>query len=1150
LSHNRVMALALAAILVGSITTNNRVNGSLRASSDTVTTVDFEGYPPGTQITNQYSGITFEYPTAAAFTLGTPANGVVSADVGGPPLVVASGAHSGTNAGELIPPSEFSAVGTFVALSNLADTVSVYIGDQSVAGVHVELDAYDSNRALLGSGTALTSSTGAHTLLTYSTGGPGKIAYVAIYRSDHNGDYGVIDDLTVDTPPTTTPLVGATTSTTTYELGQGGTRDLPVTVARLDGATGPVTLSLTGLPPGVSGTFSENPVAATDTGSILTLTAASNASSGNFQVSLSASASGAGSQPAAVFTLSIIDALQLAAASSVQVGACSTARTTIYANVAPGRLGPVTFAVTTSSPGLTSALSSIQAAVTDSEAQTTLTLASAGGTGPATADVTATLPGGPTSQVNIPVQLLGPQVTSMDAMGTSSLGTPVAGLLAYTPRALHPGTTVEVTGHNFCNTATVAFGNPQASVTATVKHYVGNQGPYDYIRVTTPRFATSGPVTVTSGSPAISASSSSSLIVDSYRNAEAFNFPNFYPQLTFQDLTDAFGSQQTYINVNPCGILTLGLANCSVALVPDPTALAWLAIADAAMANGTCFGISLTDARLLSGQIDLRSFPRSGDLIYDLSGPKVDSDHTARGNEPLLVQLKASHLMQLSTEFLSQFSARATAQSVMAPSAVVSSIVKEIDGVFAAGRYPMIELNDGNGGGGHVVVAYDLTPVGNGAVDIYVYDSNNPYGSTEDSDGNAHAAAVESSIIHLRNDGTWSLASTTEPSNAAFQGGPSAIVVTDPAIIPLHPTLGTLGGAAPGLLFSSAGAPGSAGANQAGAARVTQLTGAGGKTLYSKNGVLNSDATTRLDAVPFAPFVAAASSAAHSPQMFVVGPGVKQLTVSTNGSEQGSSAETLVDGGFVGTAKASVQKGARGQTSFSSTAGAVGFNGTSTAPVQLSVDRVGSTGSEGVQATTTGNGKAGSTTLMLQGNGVIALSHSGAPTTFSLTMSSEPRNGLPSSFTSAPISLASGKTAIISSVNWKALANSSVIVRIGKRLVQLHNRARTVHLATISKLRVTHGSRGKVQLLLTGRLASLPGGTTAAAVWVVRQGKHVLARHEFVLQVHSGTFTSSWTVPLRSAQGLTFTAEVVAVGRQAAAEVSAAVSSSVKFSVP
>ena len=273
--------------------------------------------------------------------------------------------------------------------------------------------------------------------------------------------------------------------------------------------------------------------------------------------------------------------------------------------------------------------------------------------------------------------------------------------------------------------------------------------------------------------------------------------------------------------------------------------------------GGTCFGISLTDQRLLSGQIDIDSFNRTTGSVYGLDGPAVGSDGWACGNEPLLQVLKAQHLMQLSTEFLSTWLPCATAQSIESGAQVAGNIAYEIEQIFAEGRYPMIELNDTNGGGGHVVVAYDITPNGSGGYDIYVYDSNNPYTSNEDTDGTAHAIAVAASVIHLESNGTWQLASTTEPPSSGggpFQGGPSAIVVTDPASIPLHPTLATLGGIAPGLLFSSVGSPGSPTGNLAGAGRVTQVAGPQGRVLYNAHGKLDTNPATRLDAATFCAF--------------------------------------------------------------------------------------------------------------------------------------------------------------------------------------------------------------------------------------------------------------------------------------------------------
>jgi len=1114
-----ILALLMCAALAA---TSAPAVASVLHSADTVETVDFEAYPVGTEITNQYGGITFEYPPSI-FTLGSaPANGVVSSDVGGPPIVTSQGAHSGSQAGSLVPPGEFATAGTFAAFTNLASSVSLYVGDQAVTGSHYELDAYGADASLLGSDAAVTTATGAETLLTYSTGGAGTIAYVAIYRTDHTGNYGVIDDISFDVPPTSNPLVGVTTTSTTYELGQGGSRDLALTVDRLNGATGPMTLSVSGLPSEVTGTFSENPVASGDTSATLTLAAAGDAPVGNYQVTVSASASGATSQPPAAFTLSIISPLMLSVPAQLKVGGCTSTKATISVEAAPGVTGPVSFDVSTSSvsPGLSSSLSASQVALSEEEALTTLTVSSTGGTESGTVNLRASIPDGASSSAAISVQRLGPEV---DRAG------PLGGTLLLTPRALHQGTTLEIYGNYFCDSAEVSFGSAQATVTATVKHYYGNEGPYDYIRVQTPRLATTGPITVTAGSPSASGSSTGSVTVDSFRNVDAFNFHNFDPVLTFQDLTDAFGSQQTYVNFNPCGFLTLGLANCSVALVPDPVAAAWLAIAKASMAGGTCFGISLTDTRMIEGLLSPQSFPRTGgDLIYDLNGPPTDSQGNAQGSSPLLLQLKADHLQQLSTEFLNKWLTQASAQTVLSGSDDVSLIASEIKDIFAAGRYPMIELNDGNGGGGHVVVAYDLEPRENGGYNIYVYDNNLPFTSGEDTDGGKHANAVQSSVIDLEPNGTWQMPSTAEPDNAPFQGGPSAIVVTDPASIPVHPTLATLGGAAPSLLFSSAGTPGNSGAAQASSAAVTQVA-AGGKTLYTSAGALNTNPSTHLDAARFAPFVGS-TSGKRGPELTVIGPNVGPVDVSWRNRGSGPAAETFISGSFEASIQDAATPGTPAHGSFTPANGSVGYSGSAAAPVSLNIDR--STGTGPVDASITTSSGDGSDQLSVAQSGSVRIGHTGAPTTFELTLSSEPHNGLPATFTSGPISISGGQTATISGIHWGSLSSGTIGVKVGKRQMVLHNHAALAHLVSVRHVIVHQLAHHQVQVVVTGRLTSQSGALSGVVVWVIRSGKTVLAHHSTSLGRTGGPFSATWTVKLAPAKGLALRTEVLAVSEK------------------
>jgi ABC-type glycerol-3-phosphate transport system substrate-binding protein len=75
--RRNMILVVLAAVLAAATPATAAASASVNGPDDVITTVDFEAYAPGTEITNQYAGITFEYPTSADFTYGTPADGVV-----------------------------------------------------------------------------------------------------------------------------------------------------------------------------------------------------------------------------------------------------------------------------------------------------------------------------------------------------------------------------------------------------------------------------------------------------------------------------------------------------------------------------------------------------------------------------------------------------------------------------------------------------------------------------------------------------------------------------------------------------------------------------------------------------------------------------------------------------------------------------------------------------------------------------------------------------------------------------------------------------------------------------------------------------------------------------------------------------------------
>ena len=118
--------------------------------------------------------------------------------------------------------------------------------------------------------------------------------------------------------------------------------------------------------------------------------------------------------------------------------------------------------------------------------------------------------------------------------------------------------------------------------------------------------------------------------VDSYRNVDGYSFLNDgqgYSDFSFDDLTAVFGEDQTHISVDVCGILTLGLENCTVDTgIPDPLAYLELAIINEVLPPdaGECLGFSLSSARLSLGlgQLKIDDFPtQAGHRRLDRVGP-------------------------------------------------------------------------------------------------------------------------------------------------------------------------------------------------------------------------------------------------------------------------------------------------------------------------------------------------------------------------------------------------------------------------------------------------------------------------------------------------------------------------------------------------
>jgi hypothetical protein len=964
-------------------------------------------------------------------------------------------------------------------------------------------------------------------------GNPSSPTGVGDTTVDLNSAPLYLDDLTYDppaTPPGSSFVLGATPAGTSTTDGAQAQVTIPVTWSNNPNPSAdPVTLSAN-TPTGVTATFSPNP---TNTGSsTLTLTVAKNAPVGNYNVLVTGTSGSETEQVGIPFGVSA--AFQPVSPGAITVLPCTTKQVTLTVNTGGSFSQPITLYVTTSNqPGvtITGISGNAGSGTITSATQANVTVTPQNGIATATLSLSAGAGGGAKN---------GPQVIGLDAassgyadqfdnsgtlaIGQSQISFVYAPSGARTPQALQPGSPVTISGQGFCPGSTVQFGNALALATPTSVSGTS-------IQVKVPQLATSGPVEVLTGSRAVaSAPSSQNLNVDSYRNTNGWAFHNYIPSgFDLGELTDLFGVNQTFFTINPCW----PFATCNIPLFPTPTSGILLAVADGVLANGTtggaCFGFSLSTQRILEGLEPLYLFNPSGSTINSVDTPLGPSTFTQR-------YINTQALAQFSRDYLTQYLAANINQGAVSASQAVDAVHSEAEGVLTKGRYPLIALHDAPSGGGHLVIAYNVEDVGPHEYYIDVYDSNEPFGNGGSElapDGNQHQSNFAASRIHVMPDGSWSLPST------GFSGHQTDIVVTDPASIPLHPTMPD---ALPGsfIYFGSAG-PAGAGSTSAPAppSRTTQLTGPGGRTLYGGNGQPNSNPATRLNAAPFAPAV---GGGAARPEMFVLGRGASDFRQTLVGTGSGADSYTLLGSSLIARIGTRAAKGVTDQLTLKPSANTIGFS-TTAAHTPVALTMTGTAGGAAHTATVaTTSFRGGGDTLSFNGSHTsLTFAHKGLATTFTIVLSSLQHNGAPSSFSSGPLRIGAGQAAQIGGVSWSGLAGGSLRVRIGGHTFTVANHLHLARLARIARVKATHGRHG-VTLAVTARLARLPRGATVAFVWVVRSGGRIVATQAVPVTAGIGkVLTRAWTFKARRSRHYQLTARVMVIEPGASGAVSSSV---------
>ncbi len=261
---------ALLLAVIGTLLSAGAAHGASKV-------VTFDDLAPGTTVSTQYAasaGVSFTQPS----------------DPGYAPVVreAAGQAHSGSHVADIetcVPfCEEFSGVpNTRGELATAASAVSVYvgfIGSESYTAP-VELIGYNAeNEVIQQSGPVVVTEGQPFSTRLEVTSAKAEIAYFDVKDPEaaNFGDPVAIDDLTIVTPEapqppnfTLSPGVGV------LDVLQGQSKPDPLTINRLNGSTGNVTFSVSGLPAGMSATFSPNPLKGTESATTMTVTAATGA---------------------------------------------------------------------------------------------------------------------------------------------------------------------------------------------------------------------------------------------------------------------------------------------------------------------------------------------------------------------------------------------------------------------------------------------------------------------------------------------------------------------------------------------------------------------------------------------------------------------------------------------------------------------------------------------------------------------------------------------------------------------------------------------------------------------------------------------------------------------------------------------------------
>jgi hypothetical protein len=982
---------------------------------------------------------------------------------------------------------EFFQATTTAVLARTARSITLFAGRFGPVGTfdppeQATLDAYDANGTLLAStGQVPIGTSGFDTRLSVSDDA-GRIARFTVRatsgllgENEPAGDLG-IDDVSVDFADGGAPDFLVSAPNQVLAAVQGQSLQVPVQITRLNGSNGPIRLSVTGLPAGVSA--APVTVSGPATSATIVLTADPSAPDTGFvpaEATVVADPLGNAAVGPGVRTAP----LRVRVAEDFEVSVLGFSKDDLGAD---GRVrieapdcAPLDVPVKVTrdiafnreiSLSLHGQVAGIDVPLPDAISAQILPGATVppGGALAATrtlrltADTTHLAPvTGLTlraeAQQGGAVQVLPLEVVRKAPV--ANIGASGGGSYARAPRLGRPGTTVRVHGSGFCPGTRVEVGNDEAVLPATLLDP-------QTIEFKVPRYGTTGPLRLIPPGPAfLRYGSRDVLTVDNFRNTAGFAFKNFsWGSLSLDEMTKAFGADDLFLGINPCW--PFGDCTVRTGFLSPLAAIEWGVLNGVMQAPGSahCFGMALASKAFATGREPYRRYADPGRgwasnafEISDLVGP----------GDQLRSLLDADHVKQYSDEFLSAWASRRTP---------VEAQLDLLEREFERGRTVEVSIR-GSRTRGHVVLAYDLEQTREKAT-IYAYDSAVPYEPLEDGYGVTHRTLLDYSNITVdKTRRTWNMP-------GLYTGGwfgtlwavPSGTVPEDPSL----PGVSTLAVALAELILD----PG--------------------------DSVVETTETPQ--GAGFLPASDGRGSEATGGTWVSDDPG-RPLEVSLRGRKPGRYTQSYIAPGFVASATdLSTAEGVRDRIVGSGDSLRL-HSGRARA---VSIDLARRTeGSAAIGASLKTHASAdGTDAAGLSGASALTYAHDGAPTTAEFSLTAVRRDGGPATFSSGPVPVGRGDRLRAEPLD-RELRRVRLTIRDARgatRTTVLRDRGRPALGLRLRAPRV-RGRRLEMRIRTAGKRVR---GVVGVSLRVMRGGR-LLARHAVALKGVGGSRTVRWRLP-------------------------------------